>query len=126
MTVLAVTEWPEAAIAIAGIAFITIVLSVLIWQIFSTGKLGLAGRHDKEYRKLVDELSAVQRDTTAELQKANDALAAPGADRRARAGAQGGRSCPQGRRVRLPTGSYVVSRCRTRSMCRSLSSMPRR
>jgi predicted negative regulator of RcsB-dependent stress response len=75
MTILAVTEWPEAAIAIAGIAFITIVLSVLIWQIFSTGKLGLAGRHDKEYRKLVDELSAVQRDTTAELQKANDALA---------------------------------------------------
>jgi uncharacterized phage infection (PIP) family protein YhgE len=36
---------------------------------------GLAKRHDKEYRKLVDELSAVQRDTTAELQKANDALA---------------------------------------------------
>jgi Tfp pilus assembly protein PilO len=75
MTILAATEWPEAAIAIAGIAFVTIVVSVLIWQIFSTGKLGLAGRHDKEYRKLVGELSAVQRDTTAELQKANDALA---------------------------------------------------
>lgn len=75
MTILAATSWPDAAIAIAGIGFVTIVLSVLIWQIFSTGKLGLAGRHDKEYRKLVDELSAVQRDTTAELQKANDALA---------------------------------------------------
>ena len=75
MTILAVADWPEAAIAIAGIAFVTIVLSVLIWQIFSTGKLGLIGRHDKEYRKLVDELSAVQRDTTAELQKANNALA---------------------------------------------------
>lgn len=75
MTFLAATSWPDAAIAMAGIAFITTVLSVLIWQIFSTGKLGLAGRHDKEYRKLVDELTAVQRDTTAELQKANDALA---------------------------------------------------
>jgi chromosome segregation ATPase len=75
MTILAATEWPEAAIAIAGIAFVTIVTSVLIWQAFSTGKLGLAKRHDKEYRKLVDELSTVQRETTAELQKANEALA---------------------------------------------------
>jgi chromosome segregation ATPase len=75
MTILAVTEWPEAAIAIAGIAFVTIVTSVLIWQAFSTGKLGLAKRHDKEYRKLVDELSTVQRETTAELLKANEALA---------------------------------------------------
>ncbi|HUG64991.1 MAG TPA: hypothetical protein VMK83_07220 [Gaiellaceae bacterium] len=75
MTILAVTEWPEAAIAIAGIAFITIVLSVLIWQAFSTGRMGLAGRRDKEYRKLVDELTAVQQATTAELQKANEALA---------------------------------------------------
>ena len=75
MTFLAATSWPDAAIAIAGIAFVTIVISVLIWQIFSTGKLSLTGRHDKEYRKLVDELSAVQRDTTVELGKANDALA---------------------------------------------------
>jgi hypothetical protein len=73
--ILAVTEWPEAAIAIAGIAFITIVLSVLIWQAFATGRMGLAGRRDKEYRKLVDELTGVQQSTTAELQKANDALA---------------------------------------------------
>jgi TolA-binding protein len=77
MTVLAVTDtgWPEAAIAIAGIAFVTIVLSVTIWQVFATGRLGMTGRRDKEYRKLVDELTAVQQDTTAELQKANDALA---------------------------------------------------
>ena len=75
MTILAVTEWPEAAIAIAGIAFVTIVTSVLIWQAFSAGKIGLAGRRDKEYRKLVDELTTVQQDTTVELQKANDALA---------------------------------------------------
>jgi hypothetical protein len=75
MTVLAATEWPEAAIAIAGIAFVTIVLSVAIWQIFATGRMGIARHRDKEYRKLVDELTAVQQDTTAELQKANDALA---------------------------------------------------
>lgn len=75
MTFLAVSEWPEAAIAIAGIAFITIVLSVAIWQIFGTGRTAITSQRDKEYRKLVDELAAVQQETTAELQKANDALA---------------------------------------------------
>jgi uncharacterized protein YoxC len=75
MTVLAVSDWPEAAIAIAGIAFLTIVLSVTIWQIFGTGRTAIAKGADKEYRKLVDELTAVQRETTGELQKANDALA---------------------------------------------------
>ena len=38
-----VTSWPTAAIAIAGIAFITIVVSVLIWQAFSTGTVSLRG-----------------------------------------------------------------------------------
>jgi hypothetical protein len=75
MTLLAVTDGPEAAIAIAGIAFITIVLSVLIWQIFATGRTGISSHRDKEYQKLVDDLTSVQRETTAELQRANDALA---------------------------------------------------
>ena len=75
MMVLAVTDWPEAAIAIAGIALVTIVLSVAIWQIFGTGRTAIAGQKDKEYRKLVDELSGVQRDTATELQKTNEALA---------------------------------------------------
>jgi TolA-binding protein len=75
MTVLAATDWPEAAIAIAGIAFVTIVVSVAIWQIFGTGRTAIQAGKGKEYRDLVDELSAVQRDTTAELQRANEALA---------------------------------------------------
>jgi hypothetical protein len=72
---LAATSWPEAAVAIAGIAFVTVVISVLIWQIFGTGRTAIAGEHDKEYRKLVDELTAVQKETTGELQRANEALA---------------------------------------------------
>jgi hypothetical protein len=76
MTVLAATDWPEAAIAIAGIAMVTVILSIAIWHLFATGIAGwLAGRREGEYKRLVEELSAVQRDTTAELQKANDALA---------------------------------------------------
>ena len=72
---LAVQDWPEAAIAIAGIAFLTVVLSVIIWQICGRGRTASAGDRDREYRKLVDELTAVQRQTTDELQKANEALA---------------------------------------------------
>ena len=74
MTLLAATKWPTAAIAIAGIAFLTIVVSVALWQIFGTGRTAIQSQQDQEYRKLVDELSAVQRETTAELQQTNAAL----------------------------------------------------
>jgi hypothetical protein len=74
MTLLAATDWPVAAIAIAGIAFVTIVFSVALWQIFGTGRTAIRSERDEEYRKLVDELSAVQRETTAELQQTNAAL----------------------------------------------------
>jgi hypothetical protein len=75
ITILAISEWPEAMVASAGIAFVTIVSSVAIWQVFATGRTSIARNRDKEYQKLVDELTAVQRSTTAELQKANEALA---------------------------------------------------
>ena len=75
MTLLAATSWPDAAIAIAGIALVTTVVTVLTWQIFATGRIGLGARRERGYQKLVEELAAVQRETTAELQKANDALA---------------------------------------------------
>jgi outer membrane protein TolC len=75
LTVLAVTEWPEAMIAIAGIAMVTVIVGIATWQIFATGRSGLVARREGQYKQLVEELSTVQRETTAELQKANDALA---------------------------------------------------
>jgi flagellar motility protein MotE (MotC chaperone) len=75
-TLAAITEdWPAAAIAIAGLAGLTIVVSVLLWQIFATGRGAIASEGGKEYKRLAEELAAAQRETTAELQKANDALA---------------------------------------------------
>jgi Skp family chaperone for outer membrane proteins len=75
-TLAAITEdWPSAAVAIAGIAFLTIVVSVAIWQVFSTGRSGIAASRGKEYKQLAEELAEMQRETTAELQKANEALA---------------------------------------------------
>ncbi len=43
-------------------------------QVFGTGRRAIQSQQDQEYRKLVDELSAVQRETTAELQQTNAAL----------------------------------------------------
>jgi chromosome segregation ATPase len=75
MTFLAATGWSDALIAVAGIAMITILGGIITWQLFATGRAGLQGRREGEYRKLVEELAATQRETTAELQQANEALA---------------------------------------------------
>jgi hypothetical protein len=75
MIALALDDWPAAAVSIAGLLFLTVVLSIAVWQIFGTGKAAVAGHRENEYRKVVDDLAAVQQETTAELQKANAALA---------------------------------------------------
>jgi uncharacterized protein HemX len=62
-------------VSVAGIAFLTVVLGIAVWQIFGTGKAAVQGHRDQEYQKLVDELTAIQRQTTAELQRANEELA---------------------------------------------------
>jgi hypothetical protein len=75
-TLAAITEdWPAAAIAIAGIACLTIIVTVAIWQVFSTGRSSIGASRGKEYKKLAEELAGMQRETTSELQKANEALA---------------------------------------------------
>jgi Tfp pilus assembly protein PilO len=67
---LAATDWAEASIAIAGIAFITIVISVLIWQIFSTGRTGLSAKRENAYQKLAEDSAQAQNRTAAGLEKA--------------------------------------------------------
>jgi hypothetical protein len=75
MTFVAATGWPEAAIAIAATAGLAVVISVLVWQIFATGRGAIASEGGKQYKQLAEELAQMQRETTAELQKANEALA---------------------------------------------------
>ena len=75
MTFLAAIGWPAAAIVIAIVAFLTIVTSVSVWQVFATGRRAIGDEGGKQYRHLAEELAAMQRETTTELQKANEALA---------------------------------------------------
>jgi hypothetical protein len=67
--------WPEASIAIAGIAFITIVASVLIWQIFATGRTGLSAKRENAYQDLAEASAEAQNRTAACLEKAAAELA---------------------------------------------------
>jgi hypothetical protein len=76
----AATDWADAAIAIAGIAFITIVISVLVWQIFATGRTGLSAKRENAYQRLAEESAEAQNRTAAAL----ETTAAELADLRAR------------------------------------------
>ena len=65
--ILAATSWPEAAIAIAGIVFVTTVISVAVWQLLATGRAGIAVRRENAYRKLAEEATEAQRRAADEL-----------------------------------------------------------
>jgi hypothetical protein len=67
--------WPEASIAIAGIAFITIVASVLIWQIFATGSNGALGEARERLSEACRESGEAQNRTAAGLENAAAELA---------------------------------------------------
>jgi F0F1-type ATP synthase membrane subunit b/b' len=68
-------NWSEAAIAIAGIAFLTIVISVVVWQIFATGRTGLSAKRENAYRQIAEEATEAQRRTAEQLEKATAELA---------------------------------------------------
>jgi Tfp pilus assembly protein PilV len=72
----AATDWADAAIAIAGISMITVIVSVVVWQVFATGRTGLSARRENAYQKLAEEAAAAQRTTGETLEKAVAELAA--------------------------------------------------
>jgi len=72
---LAATDWADAAIAIAGIAFITIVISVLVWQIFATGRTGLSAKRENAYQRLAEESAEAQNRTASALESTAAELA---------------------------------------------------
>ena len=68
-------SWPEASIAIAGIAFVTVVASMAIWQIFATGRTGLSAKRENAYQKLAEESADAQNRSAAGLEKPATELA---------------------------------------------------
>lgn len=48
----------------------TVVASVLIWQIFSTGRTGLSAKRENAYQRLAEEATEAQKRTAATLEQA--------------------------------------------------------
>lgn len=61
------TSWPEAAIAIAGIALVASVAVVVVWQALATWRARIAVTREQAYRKLAEQ-------TERELRRINERL----------------------------------------------------
>jgi hypothetical protein len=48
------TTWPEAAIAIAGVALVASVAVVVVWQVLATWRTRIAVAREREYRALAE------------------------------------------------------------------------
>jgi hypothetical protein len=65
-----VADWPEAAVAIAGIALVTSVVVVALWQLLATWRARMAGSREAQYRQLAEQSVEAQARTTAALEEA--------------------------------------------------------
>jgi hypothetical protein len=55
------TEWPEAMIAVGGIAMVTIIVAIAIWQVLLSWRTRMSIAREEAYRKLAEESVAAQR-----------------------------------------------------------------
>lgn len=62
-------NWPEAAIAIAGIALVGSVIIVAVWQLLATWRTRMVGSRETEYRNLAQQSLEAQTRTAAALEQ---------------------------------------------------------
>jgi len=62
-------NWPEAAIAIAGIALVGSVIIVAVWQLLATWRTRMVGSRETEYRKLAAQSLEAQTRIAAGLEQ---------------------------------------------------------
>jgi hypothetical protein len=71
----ATTSWPEAAIAIAGIALVASVAVVVVWQVLATWRTRIAVTREQAYRALAEQTArdlAEIRERVGERQRADE------------------------------------------------------
>jgi hypothetical protein len=61
------TSWPEAAIAIAGIALVASVSVVVVWQALATWRARIAVTREQAYRKLAERMEQELREISERL-----------------------------------------------------------
>jgi hypothetical protein len=69
-TIAAGTSWPDAAIAIAGVALVASVAVVVVWQALATWRARITVASEQSYRRLAEQ-------TARELHEINARLEAP-------------------------------------------------
>jgi len=62
-------NWPEAAIAIAGIALVGSVIIVAVWQLLATWRTRMLGSRETDYRKLAEQSLEAQTRNAAGLEQ---------------------------------------------------------
>jgi hypothetical protein len=62
-------NWPEAAIAIAGIALVGSVIIVAVWQLLATWRTRMLESRETDYRKLAEQALEAQTRTAAGLEQ---------------------------------------------------------
>src|SRR5215207_2476825 len=65
----ATENWPEAAIAIAGIALVGSVIIVTVWQLLATWRTRMLGSRETEYRELAAQALEAQTRTAAAVEQ---------------------------------------------------------
>ncbi len=68
------TTGAEAAIAVTGVAFGCLLVIVAVWQIASVLRARMSGPREEAYRKMAEEVVAVQRQTTEALDRMTSEL----------------------------------------------------
>ena len=62
------SSWPDAAVAIAGVALVGSVAVVVVWQALATWRARIAVSREEAYRRLAEQ-------TARDVQEINDLLA---------------------------------------------------
>jgi hypothetical protein len=62
------TDWPEAMIAVGGIAMVTIIAAIAIWQVLASWRARMSVAREEAYRKLAEESNANQERVLAQQQ----------------------------------------------------------
>jgi hypothetical protein len=61
-------NWPEAVIAVAGIALVGSVVVITVWQLLATWRARMSGSREAAYRELAEQVAESQSRTTEALE----------------------------------------------------------
>ena len=68
-------DWPQAMIAVGGIAMVTIIVVVVVWQVFLSWRAKMSIAREEAYRQLAEAGGESQRSILEQQHRISDDLA---------------------------------------------------